>query len=181
MKFNKMVILALLAIFVVAIAGTASAFEIPFIGDVGGDDTQSEPQDITVGGIDFQIPGGYEVNENYTVENDTQSTGGEYTVSTAGYEDSTKENAIFIMVGDYGEYNMTMDILDAMADSIDGKAKTINGHDGYLSVKTAEESDNADSLVPMDYDTYMFTYVQDGDLVIVATTNESVISEVIVE
>ena len=177
MKFNKMVILALLAVFAIVVAGTASAFEIPFIGEIG----ESEPQDITVGGIDFHIPGGYEVNETYTVENDTTSTGGEYTVSTAGYEDSSKENAIFIMVGDYGEYNMTKEILDMMADSINGKAKTINGHDGYLSVTTAEEADDSDSYVPMDYDTYMFTYVQDGDLVIVATTNEDVLNEVIVE
>ena len=57
MKFNKIAIIAILAILTVVLAGSASAFDLGFLS--GGD---SEPQDVPVGGIDFSIPAGFTEN-----------------------------------------------------------------------------------------------------------------------
>ena len=51
MKFNRIAIIAILAILTVVLAGSVSAFDLGFL--TGGD---SEPQEVTVGGIDFNIP-----------------------------------------------------------------------------------------------------------------------------
>ena len=60
MKFNRIAIIAILVIFTVVLAGSASAFDLGFLG--GG---SSEAQQITVGGIDFNIPAGFTENEDY--------------------------------------------------------------------------------------------------------------------
>ena len=63
MKFNRIAIIAILAILTVVLAGSASAFDLGFLG--GGD---SEAQQITVGGIDFNIPAGFTENEDYKMD-----------------------------------------------------------------------------------------------------------------
>ena len=62
MKFNRIAIIAILAIFTVILAGSASAFDLGFL--TGSD---SEPQEVTVGGIDFNIPAGFTENEDYAI------------------------------------------------------------------------------------------------------------------
>ena len=106
MKFNRIAIIAILAILTVVLAGSASAFDLGFLS--GGD---SEPQEITVGGIDFTIPAGFNENEEYKMVNEKSNTSGiDYYMSSAGFED------------------------------MDYERKTINGHNGYLVQQTTSSS-----------------------------------------
>lgn len=87
MKFNRIAIIAILAILTVVLAGSVSAFDLGFLS--GGD---SEPQEITVGGIDFSIPAGFNENEEYKMVNEKSNTSGiDYYMSSAGFEDDSKK------------------------------------------------------------------------------------------
>lgn len=171
MKLRKIAVLAVLAICAVVLAGSASAFDLDFLS--GSD---SEPQEITVGGIDFNIPAGFTENETYTIDNETSDD--DYYVSTAGYEDDSKDNAIYIYIGEYKDYNMTDDVLAYVMDSYDYEKKTINGHSGYL---LKDNSTSSESLMDVDESIYMFSYVQDAKMVIIGATDESYFSDIIVE
>jgi hypothetical protein len=173
MKINRIAILAILAIFTVVLAGSASAFDLGFLG--GSD---SEPQQVTVGGIDFSIPAGFTENEDYRMENESSSAGDDFYMSAAGFEDDSKQNAIYIMVADYGDYNVTDDIIAYVADSMDGEKKTINGHTGYVAKQTSAESDS--SMLDVDDDVYVFIYEQDGDLVFIGATDQAYFDDVVV-
>ena len=174
MKFNRIAILAILAILTVVLAGSASAFDLGFLG--GSD---SEPQQVTVGGIDFNIPAGFTENEDYRMENESASSGTDYYMSAAGFEDDSKANAIYIMVADYGEYNVTDDIIAYVADTMDGEKKTINGHSGYVAKQTSAESDS--SMLDVDDDVYVFIYEQNGDLVFIGATDQAYFDDVVLE
>ena len=174
MKFNRIAILAILAILTVVLAGSASAFDLGFLG--GSD---SEPQQVTVGGIDFNIPAGFTENEDYRMENESASSGTDYYMSAAGFEDDSKANAIYIMVADYGEYNVTDDVIAYVADTMDGEKKTINGHSGYIARQTSAESDS--SMLDVDDDVYVFIYEQNGDLVFIGATDQAYFDDVVLE
>ena len=173
MKSSKIAILAILAILTVVLAGSASAFDLGFLS---GD---SEPQQVTVGGIDFNVPAGFTENEDYRMENESSSSGSDFYMSAAGFEDDTKKKAIYIMVADYGEYEVTDDILDIFAESMDGEKKTINGQSGYIANQTSANSDS--SLLDVDDEVYVFLYQQDGDLVFLGATDQSYFSDIIIE
>lgn len=175
MKFNRIAIIAILAILTVVLAGSASAFDLGFLG--GGD---SEAQQITVGGIDFNIPAGFTENEDYKMDNEkSNSTSGvDYTMSAAGYEDDSKQNAIYVLVGDYGDYNVTNEIVEYVLDDMDYEKKTINGHDGYLVQQNTTDSS---SLMATEQPVYMFVYEENGDLVFIGATDESYFGDVIIE
>ncbi len=175
MKFNRIAIIAILAILTVVLAGSASAFDLGFLG--GGD---SEAQQITVGGIDFNIPAGFTENEDYKMDNEksNSTTGVDYTMSAAGYEDDSKQNAIYVLVGDYGDYNVTNEIVEYVLDDMDYEKKTINGHDGYLVQQNTTESS---ALMETEQPVYMFVYEENGDLVFIGATDESYFGDVIIE
>ena len=175
MKFNRIAIIAILAILTVVLAGSASAFDLGFLG--GGD---SEVQQITVGGIDFNIPAGFTENEDYKMDNEksNSTTGVDYTMSAAGYEDDSKQNAIYVLVGDYGDYNVTNEIVEYVLDDMDYEKKTINGHDGYLVQQNTTDSS---SLMATEQPVYMFVYEENGDLVFIGATDESYFGDVIIE
>lgn len=175
MKFNRIAIIAILAILTVVLAGSASAFDLGFLG--GGD---SEAQQITVGGIDFNIPAGFTENEDYKMDNEKSSstTGVDYTMSAAGYEDDSKQNAIYVLVGDYGNYNVTDEIVEYVLDDMDYEKKTINGHDGYLVQQNTTDSS---ALMETEQPVYMFVYEENGDLVFIGATDESYFGDVIIE
>ena len=185
MKFNKIAIIAILAIFTVILAGSASAFDLGFL--TGGDESQdAEPIEVTVGGIDFTIPAGFTENEEYRMDNESSGTGGvDYYMSAAGFEDESKDNAIYIMVADYGEYNVTSDILASVAGS-DAVQKTINGKEGYFVESTNDQAAQANEqaeMMEMDEMTadtvYIFMYAEDGDLVYIGATDEAYLNEVV--
>ena len=175
MKFNRIAIIAILAILTVVLAGSASAFDLGFL--TGGD---NGPQKITVGGIDFNIPAGFTENEEYKMDNEqsNSTTGVDYTMSAAGYEDDSKENAIYVLVGDYGDYNVTNQIVEYVLDGMDYEKKTINGHEGYLVQQTTSDSS---SLMATEQPVYMFVYIENGDLVFIGATDESYFGDVIIE
>ena len=175
MKFNRIAIIAILAILTVVLAGSASAFDLGFL--TGGD---SEAQQITVGGIDFNIPAGFTENEDYKMDNEksNSTTGVDYTMSAAGYEDDSKQNAIYVLVGDYGDYNVTNEIVEYVLDDMDYEKKTINGHDGYLVQQNTTDSS---SLMATEQPVYMFVYEENGDLVFIGATDESYFGDVIIE
>ena len=175
MKFNRIAIIAILAILTVVLAGSASAFDLGFLG--GGD---SEAQQITVGGIDFNIPAGFTENEDYKMDNEksNSTTGVDYTMSAAGFEDDSKQNAIYVLVGDYGDYNVTNEIVEYVLDDMDYEKKTINGHDGYLVQQNTTDSS---ALMETEQPVYMFVYEENGDLVFIGATDESYFGDVIIE
>ena len=175
MKFNRIAIIAILAILTVVLAGSASAFDLGFLG--GGD---SEAQQITVGGIDFNIPAGFTENEDYKMDNEksNSTTGVDYTMSAVGYEDDSKQNAIYVLVGDYGDYNVTNEIVEYVLDDMDYEKKTINGHDGYL---VQQNTTGSSSLMATEQPVYMFVYEENGDLVFIGATDESYFGDVIIE
>ena len=175
MKFNRIAIIAILAILTVVLAGSASAFDLGFLG--GGD---SEAQQITVGGIDFNIPAGFTENEDYKMDNEksNSTTGVDYTMSAAGYEDDSKQNAIYVLVGDYGDYNVTNEIVEYVLSDMDYEKKTINGHDGYLVQQNTTDSS---ALMETEQPVYMFVYEENGDLVFIGATDESYFGDVIIE
>ena len=175
MKFNRIAIIAILAILTVVLAGSASAFDLGFLGC--GD---SEAQQITVGGIDFNIPAGFTENEDYKMDNEksNSTTGVDYTMSAAGYEDDSKQNAIYVLVGDYGDYNVTNEIVEYVLDDMDYEKKTINGHDGYLVQQNTTDSS---ALMETEQPVYMFVYEENGDLVFIGATDESYFGDVIIE
>lgn len=175
MKFNRIAIIAILAILTVVLAGSASAFDLGFLG--GG---SSEAQQITVGGIDFNIPAGFTENEDYKMDNEksNSTTGVDYTMSAAGYEDDSKQNAIYVLVGDYGDYNVTNEIVEYVLDDMDYEKKTINGHDGYLVQQNTTDSS---ALMETEQPVYMFVYEENGDLVFIGATDESYFGDVIIE
>ena len=174
MKFNRIAIIAILAILTVVLAGSVSAFDLGFLS--GGD---SEPQEITVGGIDFSIPAGFNENEEYKMVNEKSNTSGiDYYMSSAGFEDDSKQKAIYILVGDYDEYNVTDEIIEYVLDDMDYEKKTINGHDGYL---VQQSTSSSSSLMAVEEPIYMFVYEQNGDLVFIGATDESYFGDVIIE
>lgn len=174
MKFNRIAIIAILAILTVVLAGSVSAFDLGFLS--GGD---SEPQEINVGGIDFSIPAGFNENEEYKMVNEKSNTSTiDYYMSSAGFEDDTGEKAIYILVGDYDEYNVTDEIIEYVLDDMDYERKTINGHNGYLVEQTTSSSS---SLMAVEEPIYMFVYEQNGDLVFIGATDESYFGDVIIE
>ena len=174
MKFNRIAIIAILAILTVVLAGSVSAFDLGFLS--GGD---SEPQEITVGGIDFSIPAGFNENEEYKMVNEKSNTSGiDYYMSSAGFEDDSKQKAIYILVGDYDEYNVTDEIIEYVLDDMDYEKKTINGHDGYL---VQQSTSSSSSLMAVEEPIYMFVYEENGDLVFIGATDESYFGDVIIE
>ena len=102
----------------------------------------------------------------------------DYYMSAAGFEDDTKENAIYILVGDYDEYNVTDEIIEYVLNDMDYEKKTINGQKGYL---VQESTSSSSSLMAVEEPIYMFVYEQNGDLVFLGATNESYFSDVIIE
>lgn len=173
MKFNRIAIIAILAILTVVLAGSVSAFDLGFLS--GGD---SEPQEITVGGIDFSIPAGFDENEEYKMVNEKSNTSGiDYYMSSAGFEDDSKQKAIYILVGDYDEYNVTDEIIEYVLDDMDYEKKTINGHDGYL---VQQSTSSSSSLMAVEEPIYMFVYEENGDLVFLGATDDSYFSDVII-
>lgn len=157
MQKRKMVFIGLLAIFAIAIVGSASAFDLSsFLGD---DSSDSESQEVSIRGINFTIPEGYNESENGSFENLT-STAGSLTYTMDGKTFENKKDAVAIIVADYGDYNVTEDILQQIA----VEKKTYASQEGYVKV---------------DGNFTVFSYSVDGDLVTISASDESVIEEIL--
>ncbi|ADC47050.1 hypothetical protein mru_1200 [Methanobrevibacter ruminantium M1] len=154
MNAKKLTILAALAILAIVAVGSVSAFDLNFLG---GDDSST----TTVGGIEFNIPEGYEINDTYTIENQTRTSSGgnEYIVNQEGYGNSDGEELLFL-VGHY-DTDITNEMLSAMKV---GDEKTINGQEGFIT------SDDVYTV---------FSFAKDGELVTVTVSDESALESII--
>ena len=121
---NKKII-AILSLLIVLMSITAvSAFGLD---DLLGDNRPD--QNITIDNIKFQLPAEFEEDKNYESINEKASQGGvEYTYSQKTFQNDDG-NSISILVGDYGEYKVTDEIVSVMG----GEKTTINNVTGYLS------------------------------------------------
>ena len=158
MQNRKILFIGLLAIFAIVIAGSVSAFDL---GSLLGDGSDSGPQEIAIEGINFTIPEGYTEDVNNSYENETASVGSlTYTMNGKTFENDDGD-AIAILIADYGDYNVTDEILQQVAD----EPKTINGHDGYVK---------KDGIFTI------FSYEEDGDLVTITASDKNIIDQVVV-
>ena len=155
MQKRNILFIGLLAIFAIVIVGSVSAFDLGFLtGDSG-------PEQVTIEGINFTIPDGYKEDLNNSYDNVTQSASGlSYTMNGKTYAND-EGDAIAILIADYGDYNVTDEILEQVSD----EPKTINGHAGYIK---------KDGMFTI------FSYEAKGDLVTVTASDETVIDQVIV-
>ena len=156
---NKKII-AIFALLIVAIGiGAVSAFDL---GDLIGDSSSAEAENVTIDGIDFVIPAGYVEDKELAldgVENDTE--GFKYTTWGKTYQNNDSD-VISIGVATYDG----VEVDDAMPSYIGGNEKTINGVKGY------------------EYNTPPFsgfTYAKNGKLVIISLTDEKALDEIIVK
>ena len=98
-------------------------------------------------------------------------------MSAAGFEDDKKEKAIYILVGDYRDYNVTDQVIEYVLDGMDYEKKTINGHDGYLVQQNTTDSS---ALMETEQPVYMFVYEENGDLVFIGATDESYFGDILI-
>ena len=148
---NKKIFVAGLAILAIVLMGSVAAVDMGILS--------GSPTKFSIDGIDFNIPQGYAVTDNYTRVNDTDTAGGSsYRVTQATFENNVHD-AISVLVADY-DHDMSEDIISQR-----GNKTTINGVDGYMQTQG-------------DYTT--FNYLVDGDLVTITLTNADLLEDIIV-
>ena len=153
-------IFAIFALVLVAISITAvSAFDLG--GLIGGDST-SEAQNVTLRGIDFTIPAGYDEDEIYAIDGEVnESSGVTYTSWGKTYENDDGD-IVSLLVAEYDG----VEVDDEMPAYIGSDKMTVNGVDGYK------------------YDVdpfYGFTYAMDGKLVIITSNVKDVFDGFVVK
>lgn len=153
---------SIFAISVILIAimavGSVSAFDL---GSIFGDSDADQNQTVTIGGIDFNIPAGFNEVENQSTVNETVDQGAISFINNGKvFENET--DVIAILVADYGDYKITDEIVGSVA----GDAKTINGVNGYFKT---------DGIYKV------FSYAKDNKLVAISSTDESIIGDFIVK
>lgn len=160
MQKRSILFIGLLAIFAIVIVGSASAFDLGSL--LGDDSSDSEPQQITIEGINFTVPEGYTVDLNNSFDNQKASVGSlTYTINGKTLVNKNSADAVAIIIADYGDYNVTDDVLKQ---TVGNNKTTIAGQDGYVKV------DNGFTV---------FSYEVNGDLVSISTSDESVIEEIL--
>lgn len=117
-------------------------------------------KNVTIGGIDFNIPDGFSEDADEEIVNESNVKSGiTYFTNSKLFE---KDGTIMtILVVDYGEYKVT----DEIAKEVGGDATTINGVDGYL---------NKEGLF------YVFNYAKDDKLVVLSTNDKGIIGDFII-
>ncbi len=152
-------ILAILGFFVV-IAGMSTAFAFD-LNDLSNVLLDTPDDNVTVDGIDFNLPQGFSVVENETVDNEpSDNPYVDYNISSKSLLDN-KGNTIYISVS-------SSDLLvneDFAKDASEGGNKTtVNGVDGYEFYEA---------------DLYGFTFAKDGKLVIISASDKEFINDVV--
>ena len=118
----------------------------------------SESQ-ITISGVDFNIPSGFVENTSQELINHHVSKGSVSYVEN-GKAFTNNKTEVGLLVSEYDGYEVTDDVVKA----IGGKAKTISGVDGYIM-----EDDGY----------YVFSYPKDGKLAVISSENEDLIGQFI--
>lgn len=150
-------IFAIFALLIVAAGITAvSAFDL---GDLTG---SSEPQNVTIDGIDFSIPAGFVEEDSLAVNGEKDERAG-VTYTTWGKTYSKdNEDVISIGVATYDGVEVDNDLASRLgSDSLE-----VNGVDGY-----EYNVDNFDG----------FVYAKDGKLIIISTTDKELLNDIVVK
>ena len=82
MKKRSIYFIGVLALFAIVIVGSASAFDL---NSLFGDSSASEPQQISIEGINFTIPEGYTEEVNGSMDNEKLYRSLEEIPDDAGY------------------------------------------------------------------------------------------------
>lgn len=153
----KKKLLAILALLIVAAGITAvSAFDL---GDLTG---SSESQNVTIDGIDFNIPAGFDEEKDLALNGEKDERAGvTYTTWGKTYSKGSNE-VISIGVATYDG----VEVDDEIASLVGGNAEKINDVDGY-----EYDDEKFDG----------FVYAKDGKLVIISVTDKELLNEVVVK
>ncbi|MBR4448304.1 hypothetical protein [Methanobrevibacter sp.] len=151
-------ILAIFALLIVAISiSTVSAFGLD---DLIG--SSSEAENVTIDGIDFNIPAGFVEDEDMAVNGEVnESQGIEYTTWGKTYAND-ENDVISIGVATYDG----VEVDDSIPAYIGGDKLSVNGVDGY------------DYNVPPFEG---FTYAKDGKLVIISVTDDALLKDIVIK
>ncbi len=126
----------------------------------------SASEEVSIGGMDFNIPDGFDENTIYRLIDDMDENG--VINNIKAFEKG--DDVIYICVADFGDKEMDTDSVSELGNEF----KTINGVDGYTYddgwVEGYED-------VPL----YGFIYAKNGDIAMIITTDESLFEEVIVK
>lgn len=148
-------IFAILTFLIVAVSITAVyAFEL---GDFFG---SGEDKNVTVGGIDFNIPAGFDEEspqETHKIVDAFNKSG--YKVDAKAYKKDSTEIGLFVV--DYSDYEVDG---DEMLAKLDGNETTINGENGIINF---DES-------------YLFSYTNNTNLIIISSSDENIIGDFII-
>ena len=180
---NKKLFIGLILV-ILAIVSLGGAYALDL--GVSTNDSQSSDsslntsaQTVTIDGIDFNIPAGFEeFVTNSTTKYNRTIDGIAYFSTIKNYDDNN--DSISISVSKNPSHKATVDT----AKGVGGDSETINGVDGYLeyhpqNVTNFTAGNYIYTLTIPEY--YTFSYVQDDKLVVITTTDKNYFSEVIIE
>ena len=172
---KKLFTLLILAILAIVSIGSVYAL------DLGSDDSSqtSSIGKVTIDGIDFNIPDGFEeFITNNTKQYNRTVDGVPYFSTIKNYDNDN--DSISIAVSKNPTHKATQDT----AKGVGGDLETINGIEGYLdyhpkNVTKFKSGNLTFTLTIPPY--YSFAYSQDDKLVVIVTTDKDYLSEVLIE
>ena len=150
---NRKIFTILLLLSVVASASAVSAFDL---GDLFG---ANNGEQVTIGGINFTVPDGYEeVDSEYMNQKSYEFSAGNYTVEGKAFQNNGTDVEIVV-----GNYTNCMELLQNHTDL--GNETTISGISGYAD----EEGDR-----------YIFNYEDSNYLVTITSNDKNAIAEFLI-
>ena len=121
---------------------------------------------VKVGGIDFNIPGGF--TEEYAKDGDAVIDTDDGKVSGTAHMRGFARgiDTIFIMVDEFDSPEDAKKALDLEKKDLNGTSKTLNGHEGM-------------SCYTKDNGVYNFAYCKDKYFILVGSTDESLLESIV--
>lgn len=180
---KKLFTLLILAILAIVSIGGVYALDIGGLLSEDSENADSglstDSETITIDGIDFNIPAGFEeFVTNSTKQYNRTVEGIAYFSTIKNYDDNN--DSISISVSKNPSHKATQ----ATAKAVGGESETINGIDGYLEYhpKNVTQFTSGKYIYTITIPPYYtFSYAQDDKLVVVTTTDKSYLSEVLIE
>ncbi len=153
-------ILAILSLVILAIVCTGSVSALDLGSMLGWGDSSSDGGKITIDGVDFNIPAGFEEAKDQAMDNETEDNSDITTITNGKTFTKGDDEVISIGVATYVGYEVN----DTIAEYVGDEKLSINGVDGYSYGSGIFDG---------------FVYANDGKLVIITTTNETLLDEVV--
>lgn len=149
-------ILTIFALLMLAVS--ISAVSALGLDDLTGD---SSPEKVTIDGVDFNIPAGFEEDPELSLNGTVNETMGiEYV--TWGKTYSSNDALISLGVATYDDYEVD----DTIPSTIGGDKLSVNGVDGYEYDVSPFEG---------------FIYAKDGKLVIITVSDANILEDIVVK